>query len=780
MMRFGRLLRTSGGVSAQAGAGSLPGSGSLLLARTDLGLQVFTSSADEMFGLRVAAGVGGRCEPVGGWPVLDCGEVYQLRVAGGFVDDGPGRVDAQVVADMVAGLLPEGGWVGAGVRLLRPRETGWLGLWRVWSLRRRGLVPPAGGRGAEVGVSLVAGGPGGVGGVLGQVVSVLGLPVETRERRVRTRWWWAVPAGLLGLVLAMVGGPVWGLLPAGLPDGLRRLVWLLAGVGGGLAILFGLGWGRVGVERLISLLGRGVVPVAPARWLSPHRSRSRWETVADEVSGQVVRRRVTVEVWRWPLPVTVLPVLPGRLLVLFTPPAGVEATRRVEVPAELARRVGPLIGDMDGRPVFLAQDHRFEGVMVSGKPGAGKSALIRDVVAFDSLDRVAPQHLPGCVGACNSLVIVDTKGGLGVDEMLSVLAGAGDSAVVSELADPSTPAIDLLAGPGTALERAAGFVDLMQDAMGAGAIQFQSRRTLMAVLHAALVATPGMLGEAGLPPDLSVLERAAVLLTDRGDEAARLLAGVLGSHLREGEVGLAVAGLTQLFGMDNPGGVRAVGERARLVDAPRSKISDLLLGCPAWWQTDRPRFSWDEAVKGHWAVVLGVGAARCGAEASQGTARILSAMLMAGLQRTMMRCCRGWQEAGRAVSLFCDEVGMLVGDGDGAAVVWWRNASREFGGRYGFGTQLLPLLPAGVRDALLSSGTLMWLTQTDEASQVLAGADLSAGGEVWSAADVANLPEHFGLLRTHAGGRRMPPVPVRVLWRPDGRDLVVCQRTGQV
>jgi hypothetical protein len=152
----------------------------------------------------------------------------------------------------------------------------------------------------------------------------------------------------------------------------------------------------------------------------------------------------------------------------------------------------------------------------------------------------------------------------------------------------------------------------------------------------------------------------------------------------------------------------------------------------------------------------------------------MSAMLFFSLRSAIMRSCAGWQAAGRSVSVFVDELA-VVARSSGEVVSWLRSQGRSYGVRTFLATQYLEQLAEDVRNALLSSETLVAYRQGAGSAPRMA-AQIAARSDGWSAADLTGLEQHTAVLLTVAGGQPQPPVPVRVAyWDDDPTRLAVDQ-----
>jgi len=427
--------------------------------------------------------------------------------------------------------------------------------------------------------------------------------------------------------------------------------------------------------------------------------------------------------------------------------------------------------------------HPDSTFLVEGFVRTHNSSAVRSIWGWNCVERVAPSGTPGFPGERNALVAFESKPD-GAAWYRRWSEGVGDEVSIIEVGDPSTWSIDLLGVPGTAEERARFFVNAMVYAFNDGAIQDRSFETLTAVLTAALCVTPSIAAAAGVSPDGSPLFFAHVLLGGLGDPMAVALAeslaseatrsereagsrslpaagGTQGAFVPLTEIGMADQKLMPMFG-----GRSTEATRRSLCEAPRNKLGQLL-GAESWWSPARVKVTWDQVLEHHLAVVVNTGVSTSGAVVDERLSGQMSALLMYGLRDAIQRRCSGWQEEGRSVSIFADELALLVGS-SADVVTWLRNQGRSYGVRATFATQYPEQLPRPVRTVFMSFDTFVWFAQTNAEVVAEAAADLSLDGSDWTAADLAGLEPFTAVVRTRLGGQRLPAVPVKVaFWEGD-------------
>src|SRR5699024_8643653 len=158
------------------------------------------------------------------------------------------------------------------------------------------------------------------------------------------------------------------------------------------------------------------------------------------------------------------------------------------------------------------QDLGRGGLAVLGEPGSGKSVLILGVMAWAMLERVMPSGRPHHPAARNALIHFETKLD-GARNTLSWAHATGDKMLLVEVANPASPAIDLLDVPGSVEDRALHFTNAMQYAFADGSIKDESFRTLKIVITGGLVVDDAIAGQVpGLATGGSPIYYASVLM----------------------------------------------------------------------------------------------------------------------------------------------------------------------------------------------------------------------------------------------------------------------------
>lgn len=604
-------------------------------------------------------------------------------------------------------------------------------------------------------------GRGEVDNLLSQVAaSIPGLDVETGVE-VMSSWG---PGGGFS-VAGLVGGVGAGV---GLHSDLLGAAIAVVGVGLGV----GLGVGRIpsAATRLAAQVASGVLP-APSRRLLP-ASKPRKESV----DGQ--GRRKASRPGSYPLARSALLLGAAMPLGVVSPhspeSAAVSATRMRSAPEALLADIGPLLGyagDDGTQAVHLSAEDLWTGVAAIGDPGSGKTAMLNGLWAWLAAGRTATNARYRGPGALNTLICVETKadGVVGWEEGVSA---AGDSRILVELADPESPAIDMLHTGTTPSESAETFVSAMTYAFGDGSIQGRATEALTAMLTATLAADLDSAWlAAGLDERPNPMLAAHVLLGGWGDQPAKDLASAVldQANAERGDPALAAAAraLQPFFSTST-----TPSARRTLTESSRNK-TNLLVKAGSWWDPGRPKTDWRSILENHWTVILNTGAS---SPSSRNPGRLvdetlttrMTAMLTYLLRNEITRTCAGWQAEGRSVSIFADELAELAG-ASADVVGWFRDRGRSYGVIPVFATQRPGQLARDLQTALLGFGNVVWFTQSSPAVARSASEHLSTSGGDYTDTDLMTMQRFHAALRATAGGQAQPPVTIRVAYWSDRR-----------
>lgn len=614
--------------------------------------------------------------------------------------------------------------------------------------------------------------------LLSQVTAGLpGFDLDTTVRfaRPRNAAFYAGGAGAALSLAAALGLPhlpadVAALLPhAGAFTGL----FFAAAAVFGLAFLAGLS-GRLPSpdSRLRDRLDTGRFPAPASRLLAPARPRKEQIVRGHSKDSQGNRvpyeRLVRAHDGEYPLHSRAFLVGPSVVVGTVSPHAGaisgVATTRARSTPPAMLQQIGPLLGMTDDGSAHLSAAAMLFGVAIVGRPGSGKSLLVRSLFGWHCLERVRPSGRAGYPGAHNTLIAFESKGD-GAAKYVEWAHALGDQILVIDAADPSTPAIDLFAVPGDNAAKANFFTNAMKYTFGESAIGDRSLPTIVAVLTAAQAIDAAVLDsiddrdELVLPHGKSPIFYAFHLLAGHSDKTAVTLAHGLRNlavKLRErgtpnSDYELGYSAISSLF-EDKTESVRRT-----FLEAPRNKFEQLLV-LEDWWTPGRRKVTWEQVLNGHRSIVINTGSSATGVILDESQKQQLSSMLMFSLQNALMRYCSGWLEAGRSVSVFADELSLLAGTSP-EIVGWIRDQGRSYGIRAILATQRPEQLAPSLRNNFLTYSTLVSFAQNDVTTAAEVAANV--GGD-WSTEDIQHIEPFQVVVRSEVEQRRQPAFIVKL------------------
>jgi len=521
------------------------------------------------------------------------------------------------------------------------------------------------------------------------------------------------------------------------------------------------------------------LPPPPRRRTPPRRPVRK--DVSRTVDGQATSRHVESN-GGYPLDAASFTLRPAMILGIVSPHAGTSSqlsdTRERSIPAALLADIGPIVGygiagtSITQRIAHIDASEAYGGVFISGLPGSGKTVLVNHIWAWNVLERVRPSGLPGRPGRNNAIIAFESKGD-GSSSYRWWSDAFGDTAVEVCLSDPSTPAIDVADPALPAGERARVIVSAMTSAFNKGDIQAASSKALTAVIMAGLLC-PKSVSASVLSGSTSYMRVAYVLLTGEGDQRAVDLFAKLADYTsglpenspNRRELEDCLARLDYIFGPS----VREAARRS-IVAAPENKL-DLLMQAPHWWSDTRPRAPWSQVLTNHSSVIVNSGVDQYGNQLDPSLATIIMAMQAYGLRDAIQRNCSGWAAAARSVTVFSDELALLV-QSSAEVIEWLRDAGRSYGVRLVLATQRPEVIPSTLRSALRNFGTTIWFRQTDPQTVSEITNLLSMDGSSWDANDIASLGPWQAILRATAAGRMQPPAPITTAYWGDDQAAAV-------
>lgn len=681
------------------------------------------------------------------------------------------------MARLLANSLPDGCWVAISLRAPDRSERN---RWNRWLAHRlstavpthHSMTPNA------VVISIFAGGPDRprVESLLESVHAAMpgfDLIVKTRvDTRAAAAMPW-LPAGLGALVLtgidhaagshlAGADGGMLSFLPALVPLGfVLGSAALLAGLGRALGLLPS-AW-----SRWPRMLANAAFPSPPKRLLPPKRPRREVNTSTKQQSPRE---------GDYPLHAGAFQVGPHLVTGVVSPhgsaASGVVSTQARPVPPVMLDRIGPLIGSTPQGAPYLSAPDMEGGVAVVGRPGSGKSQWVRSMFGWSCLDRVdartahaqgTPRHAgPGFPGASSAVVVFESKGE-GITGYQQWADATGEVMVVCDLADPATPAIDLFAIEGTVLDKANFFVNALRYVFGDAAVGDRSFETLLALTPAALLAVgnPTLTTTVpGLSPDGSAMYYLHVLLGGRGIELGSGLAGALAEEAAHRDADPILGEVVSLMGhLYGPKVTEA--QRRPMLEASRNKIRQIV-ELEAWWTPARRKVTWAQVLGGNRIVAINTGTSRQGKLVEEESCAQMSALLMYSLRHSIQRICSGWQDQGRTVEIYADELSLLAGSSE-QVITWLKDQGRSYGVRPVLATQRPEQLPDRVRSAFMNFSTLVSFAQEDlrtarEIAEGVSGGDADA----WAPDDILQLDPYVAVVRSHVGKKRQPAFTMAV------------------
>jgi hypothetical protein len=735
--------------------------------------------------INLATSLAARADQADGLPDLDAPYVgWLVAKPGAATRDTQAGTDPAEVSRGLARMMQAGSWVGISIRQPKRAE---IRRSHRWYKHRLGTALPthhAFSDGTVV-ISVFAGGHSKdeVKSMLSQVSAMLpGFDVTTGVKIAAPAKAVVLPA-VLGLTA--FGGTAY------LTKGDLLLANAAGAVPAGYAVGISTGVIPTQSSKTLSTLATGRLPKSLSRRFPPKKPKS---PKAAQIAGT---RAAEGDPGSYPLATSSFLVGPTVPIGLVAPHAGAATGSNVNeiraIPKELVTRIGPVIGfgGPDDTPVHISARDLFAGISAFGAPGSGKSWFIHALWAWMVLDRIEPSGIPGAPGSHNALIAFEGKEWSGAEAYKAWSEGFGDRVVVVDALDPNTYAIDLFAGvEGSAAKKARWMLSALKYTFDEGEIKGRSSETFEMVLPAALSVTPEIATEAGVPTNLSPFGYASILLGSKGDAEAVRLATALAvaadkaeaeakkAHQREltdgskvdadkafTELGEVVKELNPIFGFGN---AKPVSESVRRTqtEAARNKIKALMALEP-FWSPDRKKITWKQVLDNHGAVIINTSNSSSGEIMDTESVKALSSLLMFGLKTAIEQTCPGWQNQGRSVSIFSDELTYLAGNSS-EVLSWLRNQGRSFGVKPFFATQYPEQLPDALRVTVMGFGTLLAFSQNNHRVIADIVADLALNGEEWSSADIAGMERYTAAIRTTVDGQRPPTTMLRLASFEDG------------
>lgn len=543
---------------------------------------------------------------------------------------------------------------------------------------------------------------------------------------------------------------------------------ILAVLGLVLAILLGWkwAWAFTGVGAALLVAGWVRWLLRPPAWaMRPRHRLTTTEHTRKAASGDIAtayndgdndRRDATVKIWNWQ-PSTIPFALMDYAIVLAPPKTGqAQTTGLSELPPALEGTSGPLLGlDADNKQVRMDGKAVWQGIMLFGEPGGGKSNSLHGILGWQA------KHM----GDGDALVDFESKGADSIPILTRLMPGI----YVSELSDPATALPEILPTEGTPEEKATRFASLMQSALGDTAFAARSRLQTQQALTIILTAMPDpgfqkacvAHGVTSIPTDW--VEGAGMLLCSKGAGEAH----ALGEACVQTEPSLRPT-VDALQGGMGPNGRPRIPDSQLIstLSAPQNKLS--MLDVPQL--KSRQHIPWHTVLQGGHMLAINLGTSASGLPQLPGATRDLMAQLMfQGLRTAVEADCTGWQEKGRKAVIAIDELTDVTGNGadratgNEQALAWLRDKGRAFGVQLAVGTQNPAQISPRLQASVLGFGTVgTFMLRDTQTAQVLADR-LSVDTNM-----VRNLPSHVMAVGTvGTDGSAVPTLSVHAPWFDD-------------
>jgi len=462
-------------------------------------------------------------------------------------------------------------------------------------------------------------------------------------------------------------------------------------------------------------------------------------------------------------------------------------------PSALMENTGPLIGANGTDPVRVPPEALRLGLAMYGTAGSGKSVLVRMLYGWSCLERVNPSGLPHHPGRQNTLIALESKGE-GALKYKQWADQLGDKAILCDLTDTDTPAIDVFDVGGDVFDKASFATAMMVYIYGEEGVGARSREILDAVFPAAFLLTPELVRQRldpGVDEDTSddslglrsnrrrrsssaeggISEQIERVLANPENSAMSFAYLLLGADGQE--TSQVLQSLVKAHADDHPDDLEAVGAWDRLkvltkassasafataTDAPRNKVKDFAVNLRPWFSPSRPSGSWNTILRRHVNVVVNIGSPLDTSRQAVDphSSKVLGSMLTFSLWQAIQRNCSGWEEAGRAVSFFTDELAMLEGH-SGEVLQQMKDQGRSYGLRLTVASQRQSQLSERTRASVNDYAALLTATQNDVTSARFTADQMGVEAE-----DIRQLPQYHAYLSTSAGGVRQRTTLVKI------------------
>ena len=421
----------------------------------------------------------------------------------------------------------------------------------------------------------------------------------------------------------------------------------------------------------------------------------------------------------------------------FAPRALTEAPPAAADGVPQAVRIGE---DLDGRPVWIADRDRANAVLAFGDPGYGKTTMLLNVLHGDAERRAA--------GAGVTLVWIEVKEDAGAVRAGRVMRSAGVEPLTISGASSDGLMLDLIDWS-QPLASAQALTSAFRYAFDKGDIYERSRDIIESAL-AAVIACPAD-GVKALGYDVghpNVVREGLALIG--GSPVDRPREWVL-----ERVSGTPEADAFRQW-MPSKGGW-SKHQLQTILSAPITKFTAIASAEGLWEHRSpdgrgRPTTTFADLLRTHTPTVLHLGPPDAGAAYDKIVAQRVASIVMYLLFQSVRRHCDGWQAAGRATAIYCDELRALAGgdENDVDVISEMLDTGRSLGVRAVLATQRPNQVEFRTREALLSSGSKVYFHMEHPEASLEASLDLE---ERYTAAEIRALPVGHGAARLSRHGQ---------------------------
>lgn len=501
--------------------------------------------------------------------------------------------------------------------------------------------------------------------------------------------------------------------------------------------------------------------------------------------------------------------------VVYPPP--VTITTVADNPVALAvpapRNVTDIMGcrlgyDVNNSVVRIDPSDRYGGIVAIGAPGTGKTTMVLNVWGDDALMRkwgMGSGQAPLRNGNMTMLCL-DVKGDI-ASRAVRVLERAGyqsNEYTVIDLTDPNGMRIKWLDENNPA-ESAGKFVDALEYGSPEGAVGGENKPYLTMLLTVTGAITADLAAQLGMVPFDPI--RAALILAggDANPEAQntlfnRLLAimnadtpSATGQLLQDsggiqdqiaalgtGPTGSATDEYDPLNPKNTPlsqqwpvlhralldfGGFMRLNQRERdtRMRSTINRLRELIIN-PHLFQQDahRPAVTIPQIIDSHRPIVINVRGD--GFAMTESAVTRIASMLLHLLWTQARQQCLGWQQQGRSITVYCDEIAAICGGGSGDDVIRdMYDQGRSLGIESVYALQRYGQLPSRTQAAVRNFAHKIAFRLPDPDSAVEAHRALSLEGSPWDMQTIQTFPNFNAVARISANGIPQAPFTLHIV-----------------